>query len=239
MAAATIAGALLDHKSRPRTIGRWLDPYNPNLLKGDYPLATLGEEDIFIAGTMVSDTILQKRDGGLFQEEDGVVKDKQSADYLITENLFLRGELFWGDTVFQQRRLSLTVGQRYISIDDRGRPDENFDPARQNFPRNVPDQEVFINTFDILDGLKNIKVVDADGNVNKSEVKDFEVDEAFLEAPALGRGLLLQLCFALYRQTFHSDRSSGADFRGFRQRRFLKREPLARSSASPDRLRHA
>lgn len=85
---------------------RWLDPYNKNILKGDFPIRG---NDTFFVFTGVSDTLAESRTlptpSGVSATEPGSVgffgKDNQS---LFSQNVALSFDLFEGLTAFQPVR---------------------------------------------------------------------------------------------------------------------------------------
>ncbi|MEA2624318.1 MAG: hypothetical protein QOD06_363 [Candidatus Binatota bacterium] len=90
----------------PYQRGHWWDPYNQNLLKGDYPILP---PDKFLVFSLISDTLFEPRriptpigvsaaDRGRTQEFFG-----QSDQLLFNQNLVLSVEFFQGNTAFKPR----------------------------------------------------------------------------------------------------------------------------------------
>ncbi len=83
--------------------GRRWDPYNQNVLKGDYPI--LGQ-DVFLVLTATSDTLLDvftiPTPSGVSAARPGSVSFfGDDAQLLAVENVFLSADLFKGDTAFK------------------------------------------------------------------------------------------------------------------------------------------
>lgn len=85
--------------------GRPLDPYNLNVLKGDYPI--LGQDKFFIA-TLTSDTLFEARrlpvpSGVSALRPDSIEFFGQGDQLFANQNFILTLELFKGDTVYRPR----------------------------------------------------------------------------------------------------------------------------------------
>lgn len=106
----------LDENPRARRIGdrgATLDPYNKNLLKGDYPIRG---NDTFLVLTGISDTLAESR---TLPTPSGVGSARPASftffgdnnQNLILENLILSADLYQGDTTFQpiRQRVRVTV----------------------------------------------------------------------------------------------------------------------------------
>jgi hypothetical protein len=105
----------LDEHSRHK-----LDPYHPNIWKGDFPLPesilTGGRKDLFMVLTGISDTLVESRTlptpSGVSTDRPGSIKffgdDNQS---FFAQNFAVSAELFEGDTAFKpiRQRLKATV----------------------------------------------------------------------------------------------------------------------------------
>lgn len=105
----------LDEPSRGRALGHrgaTLDPYNKNLLKGDYPIF----RDYFLNFTGVSDTLVEAR---RVPTPSGVASARPSSfpffgkgeQKVFNQNVELSFDLFQGDTAFKpvQQRLKMTL----------------------------------------------------------------------------------------------------------------------------------
>lgn len=106
----------LDEHPRARRIGNrgaTLDPYNQNLLKGDYPIRG---NDTFLVLSGISDTLVESRSvptpSGLGSARPASFrffgKDNQN---LVDQNLILSADLYQGDTTFQpvRQRVKITL----------------------------------------------------------------------------------------------------------------------------------
>ncbi|HUP46351.1 MAG TPA: hypothetical protein VM779_12655 [Thermoanaerobaculia bacterium] len=124
----------LDETPRARAIGdrgATLDPYNKNLLKGDYPIRG---DDLFLVLTAISDSMVEARTiptpSGVSARRPGSFPFFGSDDQaMLAQNVILSADLFQGDTVFQpvRQRLKVTlIGNiDHVRVDETGvlRPD--------------------------------------------------------------------------------------------------------------------
>jgi hypothetical protein len=110
----------------PYVRGRWWDPYNQNVLKGDYPV--LGR-DIFINVAAVSDTLFEVRriplPSGVSAEDPGRAEFFGSGDQrFLNQNWILSLEIFKGDTAFKPRdwefRVTPVFNLNYLNAEERG-----------------------------------------------------------------------------------------------------------------------
>jgi len=111
----------LDEHSRGR-----LDPYNQNVLKGDFPISG---NDTFFVLTGISDTLSEAR---TLPTPSNVSSDRpgsfrffgRDAQGLFVQNLILSGDLFEGDTTFQpvkQRvKMTLVANANYVRVEENG-----------------------------------------------------------------------------------------------------------------------
>ncbi|HSR58871.1 MAG TPA: hypothetical protein VLL57_11810, partial [Candidatus Binataceae bacterium] len=90
----------------PYTLGHWWDPYDQNVLKGDYPI--LGQHTFFVF-TGLSDTIAEDRrlptpSGQSFENQPGGQNFFGGGNELsLQQNFILSFEVFHGDTEFKPR----------------------------------------------------------------------------------------------------------------------------------------
>ncbi len=99
----------------PFTRGRWWDPYNLNVLKGDYPIKG---NKLFMILSAVSTTGLEQRRA---PTPSGVSSDEpRSADFFgqpeqlaASETLQFSFELFHGDTVFKPRDWAIKISPTF------------------------------------------------------------------------------------------------------------------------------
>ncbi len=95
----------------PYVPGRWWDPYNQNVLKGDFPI--LGQ-NVFMSLSAIADTLFEAR---RVPTASGVSSaDPDSADVfgngdqlLLNHNFIVSMELFKGDTAFKPRDWELRL----------------------------------------------------------------------------------------------------------------------------------
>src|SRR4030095_10332251 len=81
-----------------------LDPYNQNILKGDYPIP--GTQNLFFVFTGISDTLAEGRSlpvpsGVSAARADSIGFFGDGQQIIFRENLLLRFELYHGDTAFK------------------------------------------------------------------------------------------------------------------------------------------
>lgn len=115
---------------------RW-DPYNQNVLKGDYPILDQpiwGQDDLFFVLTAVSDSLLE---GRALPTPSGVSADRpgsigffgQDGQFFAVQNLLLSGDLFRGRTAFepirQRFKVTLAANLNYLAVRENAvvRPD--------------------------------------------------------------------------------------------------------------------
>lgn len=131
--------------------GRWYDPYNQNVLKGDYPLFG---QDVFFSFTAVSDSLFEARNlptpQGASRETAGTSGDffGRGRQLFFNQNFIASFELFQGSTAFRPRdfavRISPVINYTYLNVRERGIV--NIDPrkgvTRQD--NQVAFQELFV-----------------------------------------------------------------------------------------------
>ena len=126
----------LDENSR----GRW-DPYNKNILKGDYPMH--GSKDRFLVLTGISDTLIESRTlptpSGVSTVRPGSIEffgdDNQN---VVNQNVIVSGEVFEGDTAFkpasQRLKATLIANLNYLRVEENAvvKPDVRRGTTRTN-----------------------------------------------------------------------------------------------------------
>jgi hypothetical protein len=104
-----------------------IDPYNQNVLKGDYPIP--GTQNTFFVFTGISDTLVEGHSlptpsGVSAAEFDRLGFFGGNAQLIFRENLLLRFELYSGDTAFKPPNYLLTitpaVNFNYVNLEERG-----------------------------------------------------------------------------------------------------------------------
>ena len=103
------------------------DPYNQNILKGDYPIP--GTQNLFFVFTGISDTLAEVRSlpipsGVSAENADSFGFFGDNRQVIFRENLLLRFELYSGDTAFKPPNFLLTitpaVNFNYVNLEERG-----------------------------------------------------------------------------------------------------------------------
>jgi hypothetical protein len=84
-------------RQTPYVEGSFLDPYNQNLLKGDYPISG---NHTFLNLNLQSVTVLNPRT---------VAAAGRRAQFFTNQNLVFGAEIFKGDTVFEPKRLAVRL----------------------------------------------------------------------------------------------------------------------------------
>ncbi len=119
----------LDEKSRG-----WWDPYNQNVLKGDFPI--IGQ-DIFLSLNGISDTLVEGRSvptpSGPSAERAGATEFFGEGDQgLFNQNIILSADLFQGQTVFKPAiwRARATIALNFNHVEVRERSAVNPDVRR-------------------------------------------------------------------------------------------------------------
>ena len=104
-----------------------VDPYNQNILKGDYPIP--GTQNLFFVFTGISDTLAEVRSlptpsGVSAARADSIGFFGKNRQVVFRENLLLRFELYSGDTAFKPPDFLLTITPalnfNYIDVEERG-----------------------------------------------------------------------------------------------------------------------
>src|SRR6185436_16312848 len=95
----------------PYVTGRWWDPYNQNVLKGDFPI--LGQ-NVFINLSAISDTLFEARrvptpSNVSSAEPDSADVFGNGDQLLLNHNFIVSMELFKGDTAFKPRDWELRL----------------------------------------------------------------------------------------------------------------------------------
>lgn len=95
----------------PYVPGRWWDPYNQNVLKGDFPI--LGQ-NVFISLSAISDTLFEARrvptaSGVSSANPDSADVFGNGDQLLLNHNFIVSMELFKGDTAFKPRDWELRL----------------------------------------------------------------------------------------------------------------------------------
>jgi len=142
----------LDENPRARRIGdrgATLDPYNKNLIKGDYPIRG---NDTFLVLTGISDTIAESR---TLPTPSGVGSARPASftffgdnnQNLFAQDFVLTADLFQGDTTFQpvrQRvRATLIANVTHLSVSENGIVKPDVESGTKRTTEHVALQELF------------------------------------------------------------------------------------------------
>jgi len=113
-------------KDNPYTKGNWWDPYNQNVLKGDYPI--FGQH-YFLSVAAISDSLLELRripvGSNVSAADPGKFEFFGSGDQILfNQNWILSLEFFKGDTVFKPRdwefRVTPVFNLNYLNVKENG-----------------------------------------------------------------------------------------------------------------------
>ena len=113
-------------KDNPYTKGRWWDPYNQNILKGDYPIFG---QNYFLAVSAISDSLLELRripvGSNVSAADPGKFEFFGSGDQILfNQNWILSLEFFKGDTAFKPRdwefRVTPVFNLNYLNVKENG-----------------------------------------------------------------------------------------------------------------------
>ena len=126
----------LDENSR----GRW-DPYNKNILKGDYPVR--GSNDLFFIVTGVSDTLAESRTlptpSGVSTVRPGSIEFFGDDDQnVFNQTIAVSAEAFQGDTAFkpasQRLKVTLIANLNHLRVEENAvvKPDVRRGTRRTN-----------------------------------------------------------------------------------------------------------
>jgi hypothetical protein len=155
----------------PYTLGHWWDPYDQNVLKGDYPIQ--GQHTFFVF-TGLSDTIAEDRrlptpSGQSFENQPGGQNFFGGGNELsLQQNFILSFEVFHGDTEFKPRewtfKFTPVFNFNYFDAQERGVVD--IDPAKgtTRFDTHVGIQELFFQ-YKLLDLSPDYDTLNAEAGI--------------------------------------------------------------------------
>lgn len=133
-----------------RSPGGFWDPYNQNLLKGDYPI--IGE-DKFLVITATSDTLLEYRKlpipSGISSADPNRVDFFGYGDqFLFVQNIILAIELFEGDAAYKPRdweiRVTPVAQINYVDLEELGGVDPDVREGTSRQDEWIGLQEAFV-----------------------------------------------------------------------------------------------
>jgi hypothetical protein len=134
----------------PYVPGRWWDPYNQNVIKGDFPI--LGQ-NIFLSVAAISDTLFESRriptPCNVSSAEPGCADVFGNGDQLlVNQNFILSLELFKGDTAFKPRdwelRLTGVFNFNYLKTNETGVVNIDVREGTDRFEDHASMQEFFV-----------------------------------------------------------------------------------------------
>lgn len=134
----------------PYTLGGPLNPYDRNLLKGDYPIVG---DDIFLTVTAVSDTLLQARElptpSGASASNPGSFDFFGDGEQLFfSQTALLSFDLFQGATVFRPvdwlLRVSPAFNYNYLELEERNATNIDVREGRTRDDSHALLQEAFL-----------------------------------------------------------------------------------------------
>lgn len=161
----------------PYVTGHWWDPYNLNLLKGDYPI--LGQH-IFLNLSGISDTLFEARRIPTASGESS--KRPGSADFFgngsqlfFEQNFILSVELFHGDTAFKPRdwefRITPVFNMTQLNVKETGVVDINVKEGTTRADHFISLQELFLE-YHLLDISPNYDFISTRAGI-QGFVSDF------------------------------------------------------------------
>ena len=135
----------LDEPSRGR-----LDPYNRNVLKGDYPI--LGRDDLFFVFTGVADTLAESRtlptpSGVSTKRPRSIAFFGEDDQSVINQNVGASFELFEGDTAFkpiaQRLKVTLVANFNHVRVGENALVKPDVRRGTRRTDRHFALQEIF------------------------------------------------------------------------------------------------
>jgi hypothetical protein len=110
----------------PYRSGRWWDPYNQNILKGDYPIFG---QNVFMNLSAILDTLFEARripvgSGASSADPDSADNFGNPDQLFLNNNLILSLSIFKGDTAFKPRdwefRITGVLNSNFLKVHERG-----------------------------------------------------------------------------------------------------------------------
>jgi hypothetical protein len=134
----------------PYVPGRWWDPYNQNVLKGDFPIFG---QNIFFSLSAIADTLFEARrvptSCNVSSAEPGCADVFGNGDQLlVNHNFIVSMELFKGDTAFKPRdwelRLTGVFNFNYLKTNENGVVNADVREGTDRFDDHASLQEFFV-----------------------------------------------------------------------------------------------
>jgi hypothetical protein len=134
----------------PYVSGRWWDPYNQNVLKGDFPIFG---QNVFLNLSAIADTLFEAR--RLPTPSNVSSAEPDSADVfgngdqlLVNHNFIVSMELFKGDTAFKPRdwelRLTGVFNFNYLKTNENGVVNIDVREGTDRYEEHASLQEFFV-----------------------------------------------------------------------------------------------
>jgi hypothetical protein len=160
----------------PYVPGRWWDPYNQNVLKGDFPIFG---QNIFMSLAAISDTLFETRriptPCNVSSDQPGCFDVFGNGDQiLVNQNFIVSLELFKGDTAFKPRdwelRLTGVFNFNYLKTNENGVVNADVREGTDRFEDHATLQEFFVEyhlgdltpTYDFLSTRSGIQAFVSD-----------------------------------------------------------------------------
>ena len=201
----------------PYVKGKWWDPYNQSVLKGDYPIFG---QNIFMNLSAISDTLFEVR---RLPTASGVsAKDPGSADVFgggdqkfLNQNFIVSLELFKGDTAFKPRDLELRAtgvfNVNFLNVQENGVVNVDVREGVSRTDTFASLQELFLE-YHLGDLTPNYDFVSSRFGIQNfvSDFRGFIFSDSALGARFFGNlGSNRQQFNAAYFRTFEKDTNSG------------------------------
>ncbi len=134
--------------------GKWYDPYNQNILKGDVPIFGSPGHEWFFEANLVSDTLVELRNVPLGvgvastnnPQSNDVLGDYEQS--MLSQNLLTRFSLIRGNTVFKppafELRVAPVLNYNYTDVGEIGALNVNPNQGTYREDSHIGFQELFI-----------------------------------------------------------------------------------------------
>lgn len=201
----------------PYVTGRWWDPYNQSVLKGDYPI--LGQH-IFMNLSAISDTLFEARRIPL--PSNASAANPGSAEFFgkgdqlfLNQNFIISFELFKGDTGFKPRdwefRVTPVFNVTYLDAKETGVADIDVTEGTTRKDSYISLQELFAE-YHLADLSPNYDFVSMRGGIQgfTSDFRGFIFSDNQLGARFFGNLLSNRIQYnAAYFRPLEKDTNSG------------------------------
>ncbi|PYM25747.1 MAG: hypothetical protein DMD78_05775 [Candidatus Rokuibacteriota bacterium] len=197
--------------------GRWWDPYNQNILKGDFPIYG---QNVFMNLSAISDTLFEARripigSGASSARPDSADNFGNPEQFFLNQNFILSLSIFKGDTAFKPRdwefRATGVFNFNFLQARERGVVNAD---VREGIARNedhVTLQELFVE-YHLGDLTPNYDFASVRAGIQQfvSDFRGFIFSDENLGVRLFGNlGSNRQQFNALYFRPFEKDTNSG------------------------------